>query len=223
MPKHAHSVLLTGFEPFGGLTYNPSHDLVETMAQLSEATQLLAQREHGTITIHTEVLSVEFGRAGRQLIQAVEKHQPDVVIAVGLASGTPHLRLERVGLNLRDAQIPDNAGAQPLGEPIDPAGQNAYFSTLRLKAAEQRMAAAGLPVALSLSAGTYLCNEVLYSLLQHIDHSRLPARAGFVHIPDLRSRDSPLTGQQAAHGLDLTIAEALRSEPDAASATGALH
>ena len=216
-------VLVSGFESFAGLAYNPSQDVVETLVRGAESGQLITQREHGLVLLHTLVLPVEFGRAGKLLTAAVDEHQPDVVISVGLAAGTGSVRLERVGLNLRDARIPDNSGAQPLSEPIMEEGQNAYFSTLRLKAAEQRIAEAGIPVTLSLSAGSYLCNEVLYTLLHHLVGSQLPTAAGFMHIPDLRSLDSPVTCAQATDALDMVITEALKPDPDAATAVGALH
>ncbi|MGO1523373.1 MAG: pyroglutamyl-peptidase I family protein [Nesterenkonia sp.] len=119
-------------------------------------------------------------------------------------------------------------GAQPLAQPIIAGAENAHFSTLRLKAARQRMAAAGIPVSLSLSAGTYVCNEVLFTILHHISAAGLPISAGFVHVPDLHaadqhSRDSPLSLPQAADGVDLVITESLNPVDDAAGRTGTLH
>lgn len=223
MPASPPRVLLSGFEPFGGLTYNPSSEVAEEVARRAEFELLTTQREHGAVVVDTVVLPVEFKKAGQLLIAAVQKHRPDVVICVGLAAGTEAVRLERVGLNIRDARIPDNAGAQPLDEPIVDGGPNAYFSTLRLKAAHQRIAAAGIPVGLSLSAGTYLCNEVLYTLLHQLDAEQLPIAAGFLHIPDLRRPEPAVTPDQAATALDLTISESLKAGPDAATASGALH
>lgn len=224
----ARRVLISSFEPFGGLTYNPSSEVAAEVASAAETELLVTQREHGPVAVSTVVLPVEFTAAAQLLIAAVQKHRPDVVISVGLAAGTESVRLERVGLNLRDARIPDNAGAQPLDEAIVEGGPNAYFSTLRLKAAHQRILAAGIPASLSLSAGSYLCNEVLDTILHHIDAEQLPVAAGFLHIPDLRSPDlrgpeAPVTHHQAAAAVDLTISESLKSGPDAAAASGALH
>lgn len=216
-------MLLSSFEPFGGLTYNPSSDVAEVVSHRAASGLLATQREHGQVVVDTVMLPVEFDTAGQLLIAAVEKHQPDVVVCLGLAAGTETVRLERVGLNLRDARIPDNAGAQPLGEAIVEDGSNAYFSTLRAKAAHQRIAAAGIPVSLSLSAGTYVCNDVLYTLLHHVDTEQLPTAAGFVHVPDLRSREPAVTSDQTAAALDLTISESLQTGADAAAAGGALH
>lgn len=216
-------ILLTGFEPFGGSAHNSSDDVVSEVARRAAARDLVTQQEHDDVVISTLTLPVEFGAAGHLLTAAVEQQRPDVVIAVGLAAGTDTLRLERVGLNIRDARIPDNAGAQPLDQPVLAGAENAHFSTLRLKAAQQRILAAQIPVSLSLSAGTFVCNEVPYTLLHHISAAALPIAAGFVHVPDLRGSDSPLSLAQAADAVDLVIAESLKSGSDPATLTGALH
>lgn len=223
MDGPARRVLISSFEPFGGFTDNPSLQVAAEVASAAEAELLVTQREHGPVVVSTVVLPVEFTAAAQLLIAAVEEHHPEVVISMGLAAGTESVRLERVGLNLRDARIPDNAGAQPLDEAIVEGGPNAYFSTLRLKAAHQRILAAGIPANLSLSAGTYVCNEVLYTLLHHIDTEQLPVAAGFLHLPDLHGPEAPVTHHQAAAAVDLTISESLKPGPDAAAASGALH
>lgn len=216
-----HTILLSAFEPFGGMDHNPSQDLIAEVQRRLDRQELTAQAEHGEIAVVPLTLPVEFGRASELLKNAVDKHQPSLAIAAGLAAGTRTVRLERVGLNLRDARIPDNAGAQPVDQPIVHGGTTALLSTLRLKAAHRRITSAGIPAELSLSAGTYLCNEALYTLLHH---TATPAtRAGFVHIPDLSQPESPVTLAQAASALDLLIAESLTPAPDAATAQGAIH
>ena len=205
-------VLLSGFEPFGGMSHNSSWDVVEQAAQTITSAE-----------VHTVLLPVEFRRAAELLVQRIGEVEPDVVIAVGLAAGTGTLRLERVGINLRDARIPDNSGAQPVDEPIDAEGRGALFSTLRLKAAHARIVEERIPVQLSLSAGTFVCNDVLYSLLAAAANADSPTPAGFVHLPDLLAEDAPLTEDQAVRALDILIEESLSSAPDAALAAGALH
>lgn len=148
---------------------------------------------------------------------------PELVICLGLAAGTDTIRLERVALNLRDARIPDNAGAQPADVPVVPQGPPALFSTLRLKAAHARITATGIPVTLSLSAGSYVCNELLYTALHHISAKDLQIPAGFVHLPDLHSPSTPLSIGQAAAAVDLLIAESLRKNDDDATPLGQLH
>lgn len=227
MPDN-HRVLLSGFQPFGGWDYNPALDLVEEITRRAENRSLICQTEHEDVNLTAVQLPVEFGRASELLKGAIAVHSPNLVICVGLAAGTETIRLERVGLNLRDARIPDNAGFQPAGEPIVEGGPEALFSTLRLKAASGRIAPAGIPVDLSLSAGSYVCNDLLYTLLHHMRAAspgitKPDMRGGFVHIPDLRDENTPVTLRQAAEAVDLLIAESLRPGPDHSVPAGTLH
>lgn len=231
-----HRILITGFEPFDGADRNPSWDLAEELHRRAQKDGLIVQaqlRDTGDeLQLHTLRLPVEFETAGTLLTAQLEGlaaagQRPDLVVALGLAGGTAEVRLERVGLNLRDARIPDNAGAQPLDEPVRADGPGALFSTLRLKAAHARIVDAGIPVALSLSAGTFVCNDVLYMLLDHLRHTRRTGQrdvpAGFVHVPDLHAPDGAVTLEQAAQAVDLLLVESLRTGPDAPTATGTLH
>lgn len=216
-------VLLTGFEPFGGFERNPSQHVVEEIAARAAAGRLVTQAQHDDVEVRSLLLPVEFGPTGHLLRAALDEHRPDVVICVGLAAGTHTVGLERVGLNLADARIPDNAGAQPAGEPIVDGAANAHFSTLRVKAARQHIAEAGIPVSLSLSAGTFLCNAALYTVLEHIRAARMSTVAGFAHIPDVLSPQAPVSCEQAVLAVDLTVCESLQPVPDLAAADGDLH
>jgi pyroglutamyl-peptidase len=218
-----HRVLLSAFEPFGGADGNPSQDVVRELTERAGHGQLIAQRERGGVVLVPVLLPVEFATAGQILTQAASERSPDLVISVGLAAGTDTIRLERVGLNLRDARIPDNAGAQPVDQPITADGENALFSTLRLKAAGQRIAEANIPVSLSLSAGSYVCNDLLYTILHHLRSQESDARAGFVHVPDLHARDAPITLEEAVTALDLLICESMSPSPDTHLPLGAMH
>lgn len=240
-PPSSRRILITGFEPFDGAERNPSWDLAEQLRTRAEAGELTAQAEaEAPLTLETLLLPVEYEAAGTLLRTRLDEltaagDPPELVIALGLAGGTAAVRLERVGINLRDARIPDNAGAQPADQPVVVDGDGALFSTLRVKAAAARITAAGIPVELSLSAGTFVCNDVLYTLLAHLlDHRRrtesaatrsepAASRGGFVHVPDLHAEDAPLTLDQAAQAVDLIIAESLRPEPDADTPGGTLH
>lgn len=130
----------------------------------------------------TTVLPVTFADAAATLLALVEEHHPCLVVATGLADGRDAVTPERVAVNLADARIPDNAGAQPLDEPVVAGGPAAYFSTLPVKAIGAALAEVGHPVALSHSAGTFVCNHVFYALLHHLEGRDGPA-AGFVHLP----------------------------------------
>lgn len=214
------TVLLTGFEPFAGMDHNPSWDVVTDLAAAAARTALQAQQVHGEIVVRTALLPVEFHASTELLLEQIADTAPDLVIAVGLAAGTDVVRLERVGLNLRDARIPDNAGHQPTEEPVVPGGPPAMFATLRLKAAHAAISAAGIPVALSLSAGSFVCNSLLYAVL-HAAPPSMPA--GFVHVPELSGAGSSVSPAQAVHAVDLLLTESLHQGPDLKVAAGLLH
>lgn len=214
-------MLLTGFQPFAGMDHNPSWNVVTELAERAERAQLRAQAVHGEIAVRTALLPVEFEASAQLMDEQIAATGPDLVIAVGLAAGTEAVRLERVGLNLRDARIPDNAGHQPAGEPVVPGGPTALFSTLRLKAAHALIDAEGIPVTLSLSAGSFVCNSLLYALLHTTGPGARPA--GFVHVPDLDLPGSEVSRAQAVLALDLLITESLRPEPDLDVPAGLLH
>lgn len=130
----------------------------------------------------TAVLPVTFADAAAMLLALVEEHRPRLVVATGLADGRDAVTPERVAVNLADARIPDNAGAQPLDEPVVPGAPTAYFSTLPVKAIGAALTEAGHPVALSHSAGTFVCNHVFFALMHHLAGRDGPP-AGFVHLP----------------------------------------
>jgi|SRR5579872_1689836 len=175
--------LVTGFEPFGGDSVNPSFEALA-----------LLPADLGDLTIATQVLPCRFGAALSALEQAIAATAPDIVLGVGLAGGRSELSLERVAINVDDARIADNGSQQPVDRPIVPDGPAAYFATLPIKAAVAAMREAGLPAAVSNSAGTFVCNHVFYGLM-HLAATRFPAvRAGFLHVPYLPSQAARLPG-----------------------------
>ena len=167
-------ILITGFEPFGNEAVNPS-------AQVSE----LAARDLRSkgFDAYSATLPVSFKRCGSELKRLLSDLEPTVCVALGLAPGISHVRIERVAINLKDSEKPDNDGEHPLDEPIDPSGPAAYFSTLPVRRILERLRAEGVPVALSYSAGTFLCNFAMYTILRHSDLTGRPSRAGFLHLP----------------------------------------
>lgn len=168
-------VLLTGFEPFGGSTINPS----------AEATQLLRRRQIPGIELITLQLPVVGGRAVREILGAIGAARPDAVVSLGESGLASAITVERLAVNLRDYRIADNAGGQVADEPVVPGGPAAYFATLPVRAMQSAMHAEGIPAELSMSAGTFLCNEVMYAVLHHAATERLPMFAGFLHLPQL--------------------------------------
>ncbi|MDZ7869988.1 MAG: pyroglutamyl-peptidase I [Rheinheimera sp.] len=127
-------------------------------------------------------MPVEFNRSAELLKSCINSWQPDLVLCVGQAGGRPQISLEQVAINLLEARIPDNSGWQPSGEPIVATGPAAYFSTLPLKAIRQQLQQQGIPANISYTAGTYVCNALMYQLLHQLS-SMVGRRGGFIHIP----------------------------------------
>lgn len=164
--------LVTGFEPFDNDTVNPS----------SAALTHLAKRI-GEVDVETQVLPCVFGQALTVLREAVAAAKPDIVLCVGLAGGRAELSLERVAINVDDARIPDNDGNRPIDAAVVAEGPPAYFSGLPIKAVVAELRRAGLPTAVSNSAGTFVCNHTFYGVM-HLAAAR-GFRAGFLHVPYL--------------------------------------
>lgn len=174
-PGNGLRLLVTGFEPFGGETVNPS----------MQAVLGLAAAPPPGIVLHTEILPVSLRRAPAALRAVLARHRPDVVIATGQAGGRAEVSVERLGINLNDFAIPDNDGAQPAEMPVIEGGPAAYFAGLPVQAIAAALRAAGVPAAVSNSAGTHLCNHTLY-LLGHLAATEYPGmRCGFLHLPFL--------------------------------------
>lgn len=167
------SLLVTGFEPFGGHERNPS----------AEVARALDGERLGDATVRGLVLPVAFGRAEAALAEAIERLRPARVLSLGLAPRRHEIGVERVAINLCDAPIPDNDGCCPAEGPLDPQGPAARFATLPVKAIAQALVDAGLPATVSLSAGSYVCNALFYALLAEAERRAVPA--GFVHLPPL--------------------------------------
>jgi pyroglutamyl-peptidase len=168
------TVLLTGFEPFGGERTNPSWDAVSELA---------ARPAAGDHRLVAAQLPCVFDASIDALRAAVAEHAPDVVICVGQAGGRDGITPERVAVNISDARIPDNAGNRPIDVPVVPGAPAAYFTGLPVKACVARLQEAGIPASVSHTAGTFVCNHVFYGLM-HLLATELPhVRGGFVHVP----------------------------------------
>lgn len=185
-------VLVTGFEPFGGAVTNPS-------AALAKAFDGRRIAGYGVVGA---VLPCTFSGALPAMHTLVERLDPIVVIALGLAGGRAAIALERVAVNLVDASIPDNAGSRLVDVPVDPAGPTAHFATLPLRAIVTRLRGAGIPAELSMTAGTYVCNYVFYGLMQALAR-RDGARGGFIHVP--HTPDEAATFATPMPSLDLEL------------------
>ncbi|MEV0604609.1 pyroglutamyl-peptidase I [Streptomyces sp. NPDC050315] len=190
-------VLLTGFAPFDGERVNPSWQAVQAVA---------ADPPPG-YEIATAELPCVFGAANDALRRAVADADPEVVLCVGQAGGRPDVTVERVAINIDDARIPDNSGAQPIDVPIVEDGPAAYFATLPVKACVAAVREAGLPASVSQTAGTFVCNHVFYGLMHLVATERPAVRGGFVHVPYAPGQVT----DQGRPSLPVTsVAEALR-------------
>ena len=167
-------ILVTGFEPFGGESVNPSWLAVSRLPEEVPGAQIVKKQ-----------LPVVWFKAVDILKDYIEAEKPDVVMMCGQAGGSDAMRIERVGINLCEASIPDNEMVQLFGVPIDPEGPAAYFSTFPYGPMLEAAQATGVPTKFSYSAGAYLCNHVLYGCLRLAEQQYPALRAGFIHVPFL--------------------------------------
>lgn len=163
-------LLITGFEPFGGEEMNPSWEAVSRLPD-----------EIGGYTLTKLRIPVVFGEAAEIVLAKAEELHPEVILCVGQAGGRSAITPELVAINLRYAKIPDNKGQQPQDEPILPNGNCAYFSTLPVRKMAEAISNAGIASQVSYSAGAYVCNDLLYTLLHRYQNTQ--TKVGFVHIP----------------------------------------
>lgn len=171
-------LLITGFDPFGGATVNPAWEAVKRLpGQIGDFE--LCKLEIPTV----------FGLAAETVIKKAEEFHPHVILCIGQAGGRDAVTPERIGINIRDAKIADNAGTVPTDQSIAPEGPAAYFSTVPVRAMAEAIRAAQLPGAVSNSAGAFVCNDTLYSLLHH--YAGTEVKVGFIHVPYLPEQGTP--------------------------------
>lgn len=166
------NILVTGFDPFNKETINPA---LEAVKQLPDTIL-------GATIIKLEIPTV-FLESAKEVQKAIQLYQPDIVLHIGQAGGRSQITIERVAINIDDASIPDNWGQQPIDQPIQNNGQPAYFSQLPIKAVVKGIKSAGIPASISNSAGTFVCNHIMYQTHYFIDKQQLPIKAGFIHVP----------------------------------------
>lgn len=165
-------VLITGFDPFGGEKINPAWEAVNALPNCIDGVEVIKVQ-----------LPTVFKKSALKLFESIDSIKPDVVLCVGQAGGRFNLNVERIAINIDDGRIPDNEGYQPIDVKIFDDGENAYFSNLPIKAMVEESKKAGVPAAVSNTAGTYVCNHIMYSLLYYINKHKLNIRGGFVHVP----------------------------------------
>ncbi|MGK0552217.1 pyroglutamyl-peptidase I [Enterococcus faecalis] len=211
-------VLITGFDPFGGEKINPAF----------EAVKKLPDTIAGADIIKVEVPTV-FGASGQKVADALAVYQPDVVICVGQADGRPTVTVEKVAINLAEARIPDNNGQQPSGVPLKEDGQTAYFTNLPIKAMVKNCHDHQLPAAISYTAGTFVCNDIMYNLLYQINTQNLAVRGGFIHVPFLPEQtiDKPnvasMSLEAITKALYYMVEAAITTDTDIQLTSGTTH
>ena len=171
-------ILLTGFDPFGEENINPATEVVEKFSN-----EKIAGYQVKTLEIPTV-----YKKSVEKIKEKIDEIKPDLVISIGQAGGRTDISLERVAINIDDYRIEDNEGNKPVDKVINPQGENAYFSTLPIKKMVKRINENGIPAKVSNSAGTFVCNHLMYGLLNYIEKNDLDIKAGFIHIPFLPSQ-----------------------------------
>ena len=204
-------LLYTGFEPFGGESVNPSF----------EAIRLLPDSIAGAELVRLEIPTV-FGTGAQTLLAALEHERPDVVICVGQAGGRAAVTPEYVAINYRNARIPDNAGQQPKDQRICADGPVGYFTKLPVQSIVERCHAQGIPASVSYTAGTYVCNELMYTLLRAIEHLYPSVIGGFIHVPYSAEQAAAQSVPSPSMPLPM-IADALRIAGEVTVSAGQIH
>lgn len=212
-------LLLTAFDPFGGSSVNPA----------LEAVKLVADRIGDVEIVKLEVPTV-FRKSVATVAAKMEAIRPDVVLCIGQAGGRYDLTPERVAINLDDARIPDNEGNQPIDTVIFEDGAPAYFSGLPIKAMVAKIREAGLPASVSNTAGTFVCNHLMYGVLYHIAKNYPGISGGFMHVPFVPSQtvEHPVPApsmcrEDIARGIEAAIKAIAENEGDIATAEGKTH
>lgn len=204
-------VLITGFDPFGGEKINPAF----------EAVKLIPNEIEGAEVVKLEIPTV-FGDSVEKVVAKMTEVNPDIVICIGQAGGRFEVTPERVAINCDDARIPDNQGKQPLNKEIYQDGENAYFSNLPVKAMVEEIKKAGVPSSLSNTAGTFVCNHIMYGVLYHVDKNPnfQNIKAGFIHVPYMteqavgKGNVASLSLETIAKGLEAAVRAAVLNDKD---------
>lgn len=212
-------ILVTGFDPFGGEPVNPAF----------EAVKLLPESIAGVSVVKLEIPTV-FTRSAMVVEEAIEREKPDYVLCIGQAGGRSAVTVEKVAINLAEARIPDNDGEQPFDTPLREDGDTAYFATLPVKAMVKRINASGIPALMSYTAGTYVCNSIMYNVLYMCEKRYPGIRAGFIHVPyacgqviDKANTTPSMPLETIAKSLEYAIEAVAIDRADGGESAGELH
>ena len=190
------NIIVTGFDPCGGEKINPSIECVKALPEVE-----------GVELIRLELPTV-FKESAKSLNEVINEVKPDAVLSVGQAGGRPGITMERIAINVDDARIPDNISQQPIDEAIQEKGEAAYFTTLPIKRIVKAIREAGIPAEVSNTAGTFVCNHIMYQALFAATKADKPFKAGFMHIPFIpeQTKDKPsLPLEESTKALQISI------------------
>ncbi len=212
-------ILVTGFDPFGGESVNPAF----------EAVKLLPDEIAGAEIVKLEIPTV-FTKSAEVVERAIEKERPDIVLSIGQAGGRSCMTVEKVAINLAEARIPDNDGEQPIGQALREDGDTAYFATVPVKAMVANMRKHGIPAHVSYTAGTFVCNSIMYHVLYLLDRKFPGVKGGFIHVPYESTQvvDKPngtpfMPIDQIAKALEYAIEAAVSQDVDVNLSAGETH
>jgi pyroglutamyl-peptidase len=213
-------ILITGFDPFEHEPINPSWETVRRLPDKVDGAEIIKVQ-----------IPTSFVRSGEVLRGAIVEHDPDVIISVGQAGGRFAINPERVAINIDDGRIADNDGEQPIDVPVREDGPPAYFSSLPIKAMVTAMRRAGFPAAVSNTAGTFVCNHIMYSILYMIDREFPGKRGGFIHVPYIPQQivNKPNLPSMSIEDMTTVLTAGLGAvveyadKPDERSVGGAIH
>lgn len=194
MKAQNNIVLVTGFAPFGGESINPSWQIASRLPTYIDKAEIKRLE-----------VPTEFNRAIKIVTREIDKHKPTIVLCLGQAGGRAALTLERLAINIDDAVIADNAGKQPIDKPIVAGAPAAYFATLPIKAMVAAIQKNNLPASVSNTAGTFVCNHLIYGVLHHIAKKQYATRAGFMHVPYLSAQVVTNAGQASMSLADMVL------------------
>lgn len=210
-------ILLTAFDPFDGAAINPAQEAVKRVRDTIAGAEI----------VKLDAVPTVFGKSIDTVYEAMKREKPDVTLCIGQAGGRFDITPERVAINLNDARIPDNEGKQPIDTPIFEDGAPAYFTTLPVKAMMTKIREAGLPASVSNTAGTFVCNHLMYGVLYHIDREFPGMRGGFMHIPFIheqilaRPNTPSLSLSDAVAGIEAALEAIVENSSDVSVAGGA--
>lgn len=212
-------LLLTGFDPFGGESINPAWEAVKRVSD-----------QVGDVEVVKLMVPTVFYKSIDTVAAAIEKEKPDAVLCIGQAGGRFDLNPERVAININDARIPDNEGNQPLDGPVFEDGETAYFATLPIKAMAEEIRKAGVPASVSNTAGTYVCNHLMYGVLYTLANKYPDVRGGFMHVPFITSQvinrkpiAPSLSLEQIVTGIEAAVKAIGENQEDIKTVEGQTH